>query len=314
MGEPIVLMSNLCLNETLQPEAQTLERLAQRLESSGAYKVLRRLSPVPISSEPLKPNERVGVVLDVETLGLDPMKDEVIELGMVKFAYSDKDEVTRVIGEFKALQQPSVPIPPEITNLTRITDDMVAGRSIDGTLVETFVADANIVIAHNANFDRRFAERLWPSFERKPWACTATQIGWAKYSIGGAKLSYILAALGLFHEAHRAADDCHALVAVLSRRFNGASDTVLSQLLSEARKSSHRVWAENSPFELKDTLKRRAYRWSDGSDGSPRAWYIDVAEDSLGRELRFLRTEIYQRDVEIRTRPVTAWERFSARL
>jgi len=233
---------------------------------------------------------------------------------MVKFAYSDKDEVTRVLGEFKAFQQPSIPIPPEITELTGITDAMVAGHSIDGGLVEAFVADANIVIAHNANFDRRFTERMWPTFEHKPWACSATQIDWKKYGIGGAKLGYILSGFGYFHEAHRAADDCHALVAVLGRPLPGNSASVLSHLLLEARKSTHRVWAENSPFELKDALKKRAYRWSDGSDGSARAWCVDVAESALEQELAFLRTEIYQRDVQIRTRAVTAWDRFSRRI
>ena len=44
---------------------------------------------------------------------------------------------------------------------------MVAGKRSDAAAVSTFVADANIVIAHNANFDRKFAERYWPEFEHK---------------------------------------------------------------------------------------------------------------------------------------------------
>lgn len=152
--------------EAPELEDQGLEALARRLERSGAYKVLRRLVPAPFSSEPVRPNERIGLVLDVETLGLDPVKDEVIELGMVKFVYSEKDEVTRVLGEFKAFQQPSVPIPPEITELTGITDAMVAGQAINGALVEAFVADANIVIAHNA---------IRPANRRAAMACIRAQ-------------------------------------------------------------------------------------------------------------------------------------------
>jgi DNA polymerase-3 subunit epsilon len=320
-GEPALLGADVHVNGIPQAQAATpeledegLEALARRLECSGSYKVLRRLVQSAFSPEPLKPNEKVGVVLDVETLGLDPVKDEVIELGMVKFAYSDKDDITRILGEFKAFQQPSVPIPPEITDLTGITDAMVAGQAIDATLVEAFVADANIVIAHNANFDRRFAERLWPTFEHKPWACSATQIDWKRLGIGGAKLGYVLSAFGYFHDAHRAADDCHAVVFVLGRTPPGQSASVLSALLAEARKKSHRVWAENSPYELKDVLKRRGYRWGDGSDGATRAWYIDVDEDALHLELDFLRKEIYQRDVWLRTCAITAWERFSSRI
>jgi DNA polymerase-3 subunit epsilon len=280
---------------------------------AAAYRVLRRLMP-QATSDARQPGEKIGLVLDVETLGLNPVKDEVIELGMVKFAYSEQDEVTRIIGEFRGFQQPSVPIPSEITELTGITDAMVTGQAIDAAQVEVFAAESNIVIAHNAGFDRRFAERFWPIFQQKPWACSATQIDWRRHKITGAKLDYILAAFGYFHDAHRATDDCHALVAILRRTLPHAQSSGLSALLAEARKDGHRVWAESSPYELKNTLKKRGYRWSDGSDGTPKAWYVDVAEDSLVQELNFLRDEIYQRDVEIPTRPVTAWERFSARL
>src|SRR3569623_855946 len=295
------------------PAEQTLENLAQQLETSGAYRVLRRLMPQAIS-DARQPGEKIGLVLDVETLGLNPVKDEVIELGMVKFAYSEQDEVTRIIGEFRGFQQPSVPIPSEITELTGITDAMVTGQAIDAAQVEVFAAESNIVIAHNAGFDRRFAERFWPIFQQKPWACSATQIDWRRHKITGAKLDYILAAFGYFPDAHRAADACHALVAILRRTLPHAQSSGRSTLLAEARKDGLRVWAESSPYELKNTLKKRGYRWSDGSDGTPKAWYVDVAEDSLVKELNFLRDEVYQRDVEIPTRPVTAWERFSARL
>src|SRR5258706_1628265 len=45
----------------------------------------------------------------------------------------------------------------------------------------------------------------------------------------------------------------------------GAS--ALAVLLDQARKKTIRVWAEQSPFDLKDVLKRRGYRWCDGSHG-----------------------------------------------
>jgi DNA polymerase-3 subunit epsilon len=75
-----------------------------------------------------------------------------------------------------------------------------------------------------------------------------------------------------------------------------------------------RVWAEQSPFELKDSLKRRGYRWNDGSDGRPKSWYVDVCETSLEDELVFLKAEVYLRDVEPRTQSLTAFTRFSARI
>jgi DNA polymerase-3 subunit epsilon len=85
-------------------------------------------------------------------------------------------------------------------------------------------------------------------------------------------------------------------------------------LLERARRKTWRIWAEQSPFELKDTLKKRGYRWSDGADGRPKAWFVDVAEESHANEIDFLKAEIYQRDVEPRVQPVTALDRFSTRV
>jgi DNA polymerase-3 subunit epsilon len=70
---------------------------------------------------------------------------------------------------------------------------------------------------------------------------------------------------------------------------------------------------EQSRFDRKDSLKRRGYRWSDGSDGRLRSWYVDVDESKLDDEIAFLKTEIYLRDVEPRLQTLTAFDRFSVR-
>ena len=140
------------------------------------------------------------------------------------------------------------------------------------------------------------------------------EIDWRKHGFAGANLGYLLTGCGLFHDAHRAVDDCHAVLEILSTPLPGTSTTTLTALLARARKRSFRIWAEQSPFDLKDVLKTRGYRWSDGSDGTPRSWYIDVAGDRHQAEIEFLRTEIYQREVDVRSQTLTALERFSARL
>jgi DNA polymerase-3 subunit epsilon len=61
-------------------------------------------------------------------------------------------------------------------------------------------------------------------------------------------------------------------------------------------------------------LKSRRYRWNDGTDGRLRSWHIDVEEDKVDAELHFLRQEIYQRDIDIDCREITALDRFSNRV
>jgi DNA polymerase III subunit epsilon len=291
-----------------------LSQMAQALEKSGDYRVLRRLVPRDIiTSVPADQQIKVGVLFDVETTGLDAKTDEVIELGMVKFAYCPDGRVAHVMDNFGSLNEPANPIPAEITTLTGITNEMVAGKRIDAAAVSAFVADANIVIAHNANFDRKFAERYWPEFEHKHWGCSATEIDWRGHGFEGSRLGYLLMGAGLFHTAHRAVDDCRALLEVLALTIAGTEHPALGSLLDRARRNTVRIWAEGAPYDLKDELKKRKYRWNDGSDGRPRSWHIEIDEDSLDAEMRFLRQEIYRRDVELFMQSITALTRFSDR-
>ena len=61
------------------------------------------------------------------------------------------------------------------------------------------MADADIVIAHNANFDRPFCERLARGFESKPWACSVKEVSWAEFGYEGSKLGYLVGQSGWFH-------------------------------------------------------------------------------------------------------------------
>lgn len=288
--------------------------LAGKLEATGDFKVLRRLVPRQPIPMPASYTSKIGVILDLETTGLDATRDEVIEIAMVKFRYTDNDKIIGVSEIFQSFNQPSAPIPAPVVELTHITDEMVAGCKIDGEALEEFVVEADILIAHNASFDRRFAECLWPIFQHKPWACSHTEIDWRKLGFGGTKLSYLLADAGYFHGAHRAIDDCQATLELLSQPLPATSTTAFALLLDRARRKTLRVWAQNSPFDLKDDLKRRGYRWSDGSDGRLKSWYIDVDESQRDSELNYLKKEIYQREVDINCREITALDRFSNRV
>jgi DNA polymerase III subunit epsilon len=295
-------------------ESINLAEMAETLAKSPDYRVLRKLVPRDEFAACEGQDTKTGILLDVETTGLNTSQDEIIELAMVKFTYLPDDRIATVTGVFSSFNEPSIPIPEEVVELTHITDEMVEGHRIDPDVVASFVSDAALTIAHNANFDRKFAERYWPLFERKPWACSATEVEWRKHGFDGSRLGYLLAGVGLFHDAHRATDDCRALLEILSSDIPKLNRSALSILLERARRKTVRIWAEQSPFELKDVLKRRGYRWSDGSDGRPRSWYVDVDEASQAGEIEFLRTQIYLRDVDPRILLMSAMNRFSRRL
>jgi DNA polymerase-3 subunit epsilon len=232
---------------------------------------------------------------------------------MVPFTYATDGRIFDVGEPFQALRQPSTPIPPKITALTGIDDAMVAGKTIDPAKVAAFAAPAVLVIAHNAAFDRKFAERFSDVFNTKAWACSMSQIDWQAAGLEGTKLAYLAAAAGFFYEWHQAIQDCHAAVALLATPPpNGALP--LAQLLDRARRPMVRIWVEHSPFELKDQLKERGYRWNADGGSAPRAWYVDVDEEMHQAEVEYLAKEIYQREISPLTRRITAYDRFSDRV
>jgi len=81
----------------------------------------------------------------------------------------------------------------------------------------------------------------------------------------------------------------------------------------EWRARLDRIWAEQAPFELRNILKARGYRWNDGTNGKPRSWWIDVANDQRNAELQFLEREIYQAEIDLSPIRITVFDRFSDR-
>lgn len=232
---------------------------------------------------------------------------------MTPFQYDEHGQVAFVGQPWVHLRQPGKPIPPEITRVTGITDAMVAGRVIDPAAVAAYIANAVVIVAHNAAFDRPFVERFCEAFKLKSWACSMSQIDWAAHGFEGTKLKYLAAEVGFFFNGHRAENDCLAGIEILSRTLP-TGQTALRHMLDKARTTTWRIAATNAPFHHKDTLKARGYRWNDGENLAPKAWWIDVAEDAYHAEMTFLVQEVYGYDPQLSPRRITAFERFSERV
>lgn len=287
--------------------------MVKRLKESGRYRILQRLDPPPtVSDADSVAFPRLGVIVDTETTGLNPAQEEIIEIGAVAFRYADDGSIGDICATFGALQQPSKPIPADITRITGITDEMVKGQTIPREKLDALVAEADLIIAHNAGFDRPFLERFSIAFASKPWACSVKEIDWTARGFEGTKLGYLIGQSGYFHNGHRAEDDCQALLAVL--REQSGETTPFAELLKASQRARMRIYAENSPFEMKDHLKARGYRWSDGSDGRPKSWWTEIGEEELEAELDYLRTEIYGwRDADPLIQKLTATDRYKER-
>ena len=290
------------------------EAMAEALEATGEYRVLRKIQHRPIINPPDGAPTKTGLFVDVETTGLNPDQNEIIELAMVPFTYGLDGRIFSIGEPFHQLREPRDPIPAEITAITGITQDMVAGQEFDSEAIEAFIENADLIVAHNASFDRRFLENYSPAFEMKPWACSIQQVDWRSEGFEGTRLGYLVAGAGYFYDRHRAVNDCYAAIELLAMPLPQSGNPAFKQLLEKARLPTWRIWASHAPFDLKDVLRERGYRWSAGGEGTLRAWFMDVAEDLMDAELAYLQNEIYQREVDIPMRRIDAYTRFSRRV
>jgi len=271
----------------------TAEAMAQALDQHPDYKVLRRLVTKK-EFHPTAPGQILqrGVVLDTETTGLSVDVDQVIELGMIVFEFDPvQGTIHRVVDVFDELEDPLRPIPPETTAIHHITDEMVRGKRIDDRKVEDIVNSASVVIAHNASFDRPFVEKRWPVFEGKQWACSIRDIDWKSEGVSSAKLEFLLQTQGIFYEAHRAETDCWALLELLSVVLPQSQQPAMLTLLESLNQPQIRLFATGSPFDSKDALKTRGYRWAP----EIKCWWRSLSSDkALQEELDWLKRKVYQ--------------------
>ena len=294
------------------PHAMTEhEVMAQALAQHPDFRVLRRLVPRSDYGAVNGQTTQRVIVLDTETTGLDSKGEKIIELAMLSVLV---DTATGLpvgpVTIYESLVDPGKPIPAQITEITGIDDSMVKGLRIDDAAVTALVEQADLVVAHNAGFDRPFVEARFPVFAGKAWGCSFQGIDGKIEGSGSAKLEFLASERGWFYDAHRAQVDCHALLQVLASPL-ADGQTGLARLLAGAGQTRYKLRATGAPFEAKDKLKARGYRW----DGEGRVWWCSLGTDALlDTECAWLRAEVYgQRSARVQLEALDSRVQYSSR-
>ncbi len=202
------------------------------------------------------------VALDIETTGLDPVKDAIIEIGAVRFHNN------RIEGEWSSLINPGRKIPPFITQLTGINDHMVLeAPAIQEVLtnLRQFVGDLAI-LGHNVSFDLSFL-RKYGLFRgndtRDTYEIASVMLPSAgRYNLGalGQALSIPLPA------SHRALDDARVTCAVYRSLYEMGMELSIQLLAEIVRLGEGLDWAGYGFFydllraRSKETISARQVR------------------------------------------------------
>jgi ATP-dependent DNA helicase DinG len=191
------------------------------------------------------------VALDIETTGLDPEKDAIIEIGLVRFTER------RIEAEWNTLIHPGRRIPPFITQLTGITDQMVLqAPAIQAVLPElkTFIGNSP-VLGHNVRFDLSFLRRFG-ILGINDWIDTYDLAAILLPNAGRYNLSALAQALNVLLPAtHRALDDAHATRGVFMRLVEEAYNLPISLLAEIVRLGEDVDWGGYWP--LRQVLRAR---------------------------------------------------------
>ena len=291
---------------------QKLDQIAEQLRQSGKYRIINKYQQ-PKGYNAATPTDKklIGVFLDIESTGLSYTIDKLLELGMVKFEYTEDGRIFNLLEEFNGYQDPKIPIPEHITKLTGITDDMVKNYSIENSKVAEYLEEVDIIISHNAQFDRAFFETAFPDIVPKAWACSMRNIDWNNEDISSFKLEYIAYRYNFFYEGHRAIIDCLAGIHVLAQNLLNSKQLVLKHLLDNALQLEFRLWAKDAPYDCKDLLKARGYRWGSHPIHNLKAWYVEMPENNVEEEIKYLRSSIYKRTIDIPIDILDAFSKYS---
>ncbi len=185
------------------------------------------------------------VALDLETTGLDPLNDAIIEVGAVRF--NDR----RVENEFSTLVNPGRPIPPVITQLTGINDQMVRSKpSLPQVLtnLRTFIGDSP-VLGHNVRFDLGFLQkhRLFQENESIDTYELASVLMPTANRYG---LAALAAQLGIpVQTSHRALEDAQTSRSVYLKLIELARQLPLSVIAEIVHFAEKVEWSGYSTFQ-----------------------------------------------------------------
>ena len=207
------------------------------------------------------------LILDTETTGLDPQRDQCIEVGAVLFDVAHRAVLSQVSFLLPCDDNPARPVNGIDPAVTRQPQPWPQALQC----FEAMLAAADLVVAHNAAFDRQwFGLGPLPAIT-KPWLCSMEDLRWPadKRLRSNPSVRDLALAYGVpVWAAHRALTDCLYIAQVFERCPE------LEQLL-QAGLEPRRLYRARLSYEERHKAREAGFRWNEPLSG---AWSRRLSE------------------------------------
>mgnify|MGYP002856752606 CR=1 FL=1 len=200
------------------------------------------------------------LILDTETTGLDPRIDKCIEIGSILFHVESRS----ILAQQSFLISVTSNQAEKINKIPAFATQLPQPKEEAFNYFSSLVKQSDAIVAHNAEFDRKwFGIKPLPEIN-KPWICSMEDIPWPeKYNLNGRPSVRDLAlSFGVpVWNAHRALTDCIYISEVFMRC------TELEILLSQALEPRTLMKAMIS-YDQRHLAKKAGFRWNDPISGA----------------------------------------------
>lgn len=197
------------------------------------------------------------LIVDVETNGIDPLKNKIVEVGAVLYSIEHQTTLSQVsvLGHADSNECQDINRIPEsaVISMVEHTDLFTSCRDALKTMQN--IADA--YVAHHSEFDQSFL-----GWDDKPWVCTCFDVQWPKATKQGGSLINIALEHGIgVSSAHRALTDCQ-LIAALFDRVDDLPGLIAHAIRPKA------VFQALVSYDDRQLAKDAGFKW----DGQNKLW------------------------------------------
>ena len=209
------------------------------------------------------------LLLDTETTGLNPSKDEVIEVAATIFSleYNAPETIFSSLCFSNRNEAEDVNQIPLGMLLTAPPAEAVWAH------VLKMAALCDVVVAHRAEFDHSFSP---PDMQALTWVCSKFDIEFPKGKLGDSLVSLAIQHDVSVHSAHRAGVDVDIMCRLFSRVGEMGADweTIFRRAMRPKK-----LFYSLAPFEAKDLVKSFGFMWDPAKYG--KNWARRMAVDDI---------------------------------